>query len=209
MMRKMFEKIFKKESKKVSEKTWNDITLEQWYKINDILEVQDEWTIYNLIDYIYDVDSTELPLHEISKYSIDFLQTPIENVECNVKKLVFNDREYEGFFDLTRITAAQFVDYQNYMKEDKIKYEKLLSVFIIPKGKKYNSGYSLSLVQEDILKMPITLVHKISFFFQKQFQVCAKISLYSLRGEITNMNLGEKKDKMIEVLDKAILADLV
>lgn len=182
---------------------WNDITLKKWYQIREVLEVVDEWTVYNLMDIVYDIDSTNMPIADLSKYNLDFMNTPIKDVEITQDKFIFNDRVYEGHFDLVGVTAAQFVDYQNYIKQEPLRFENVLSCFLIPKGHKYNDGYDLDQVKQDLLEMPITFVMKISFFFQTQLQTFASLFLYFLKADLEKMNLPkEAKEKMLMAMDK-------
>ena len=110
-----------------------------------------------------------------------------------------NGTTYNSSFDLTRVSVAQFIDYQNYAKEKEIRYEKILSVFVIPKGHEYNDGYSLKEVQEDILNWQFAIVKKISFFFATQLTTFVTLFLYYSKEEMK----GEKK--IADLLDKTQL----
>jgi len=177
---------------------WSNITLKDFYEIQDIIAVQDDYTIYNLLDYLYDVDSINLPISEVRKYSLSFLNENIDNISIDT----FHDKKYDFDLNLTNISVAQFVDYQNYIKETPIRYEKILSCFVIPKGHEYNDGYDIKEVQEDILNWQFAIVKKIGFFFSKQFQIFVTIFLSYLKEEVK----GTPKEKeMKEVLDKTNL----
>ena len=63
--------------------TWDDITLEKFYKIQEFISAPDDWTTYNLVDLIYDVDCQNMPLSELGKFSLDFLTQPINKVKVN------------------------------------------------------------------------------------------------------------------------------
>ena len=134
-------------------KTWKDITLRQFNKIQDLLQEIDEYTTLNIIDVLYDVDSANMPAMDVmNKYahSLDFLMTTIPTNEKLKDVYTINQREYNSNINLTQMTTAQFVDYQNYAKENPVDISKCLSVFIIPKGHTYNDGYDLKQVQDDI-----------------------------------------------------------
>ena len=83
----------------------------------------------------------------------------------------------QGFLDLTKVTVAQFIDYQNYIKETPVKFEKVLSVFIIPEGHTYNDGYDLQQAQQDMLELPFVVVQKVAFFSQTVTNVCKSFPL--------------------------------
>ena len=88
---------------------WSNITLKEFYKIQEIIEVQDEWTMYNLLDYLYDIDSAEMPVSKVKQYSLGFLNENIDDIDISK----FNDPKYDTNLDLTKVTVAQFVDYNN------------------------------------------------------------------------------------------------
>ena len=127
--------------------TWNDINLKQFYDIREILSVEDDWTYLNLIDCIYGVNSQNLPINELKKFDISFIKDEIPDVKLK-KYYTLNGTKYNSNCDITRVSVAQFIDYQNYLKEDEVRLEKLLSVFFMPDGcKDYNTGYDIIKVQ--------------------------------------------------------------
>lgn len=52
--------------------------------------------------------------------------------------------------DLTKLTAAQYIDAQTYMAKGESAMAELLSVMLIPEGRKYNDGYDIVALQADI-----------------------------------------------------------
>lgn len=182
---------------------WNNITLQDWYKIQELISVQDEWTTYNILDYLYDIDSTNMPITELRNYSLEFLYdlTPLDNYKVDKEY----DKKYDCNLDLTKVSVAQFIDYSNYIKEDEMRYEKVLSVFIYPKGATYNDGsYSIEEVQNDILNWPFALVKKIGFFFGQQLTTFIETTLFFLQAEMKSMKT-EKTEKIAEIISKANL----
>lgn len=151
-------------------KDWKDISLKQFYQIQDLLEEPDEYTTFNLLDLIYDIDSASMTLQEIAKYgnALDFLNTEVPVV--NLKdKYEINGTTYNSNYNLSLVTAAQFVDYQNYIKDNK--WEDFLSVFFIPEAHTYNNGYDINKVKEDLLQLDFPTVNSIGFFFTLQCEV--------------------------------------
>ena len=91
-------------------------------------------------------------------------------------------RSRKYYFDclLGNVTTAQYVDFINYSKTSDI--VKMLSVFMIPEGHKYNDGYDMLEVFEDIQDMPIPILYSASFFFNRQFATFIKIfQRYSMK----------------------------
>lgn len=183
---------------------WKDITLSKYYKIVDIMAVQDDYTALNLIDLIYGINSGDINIWELGKYDITFLKEPIPTGDMP-KKLELNGHVYRFDGDLTRITAAQYVDFTNYTKTKDIKFEDVLSVFCIPEGMKYNDGYLISDVKKDILELDMVTIQTMAQFFFRQFELFSEIfRLYLLKFLSKEMKTaqGEKKEKLKEAITK-------
>lgn len=193
-------------------KTWKDITLRQFNKIQDLLQEIDEYTTLNIIDVIYDVDSADMPAMEVmNKYahSLDFLMTTIPTNEKLKETYTINQREYNSNINLTQMTTAQFVDYQNYSKENPVDISKCLSVFIIPKGHTYNDGYDLKQVQDDIKDLDMVTINTLAFFFKKSYILLLEITLLCLTQDTKKMNIPtQKKEEIMNQLKQIDLANL-
>ena len=193
-------------------KTWKDITLRQFNKIQDLLQEIDEYTTLNLIDVLYDVDSANMPAMEVmNKYahSLDFLTTTIPTNEKLKETYTINQREYNSNINLTQMTTAQFVDYQNYTKENPVDISKCLSVFVIPKGHTYNDGYDLKQVQDDIKDLDMVTINTLAFFFKKLYILLLETTLLCLTQDTKKMNIPtQKKEEILNQLKQIDLASL-
>ena len=193
-------------------KTWKDITLRQFNKIQDLLQEIDEYTTLNIIDVLYDVDSADMPAMEVmNKYahSLDFLMTTIPTNEKLKETYTINQREYNSNINLIQMTTAQFVDYQNYSKENPVDISKCLSVFIIPKGHTYNDGYDLKQVQEDIKDLDMVTINTLAFFFKKLYILLLETTLLCLTQDMEKMNIPtQKKEEILNQLKQIDLASL-
>lgn len=202
---------FKKNSNVVSKKSWNDITLGTYMKITEILQSEKDDTdkTFDLIDCIYKIDSKDLTIQELHNYSISFMNEDMKNVEIK-NEYVINGREYVLGSDLTIVSVAQFVDYNEYIKNG-AKFNEILSVFFIPKGKKYGEGYDIKHVQEDILDLPMPIVKTLAFFFEIQLVLFVNLFLQSLREDLTKMEVKdmEKKQELIKILEGLNFPNLV
>lgn len=189
---------------------WENITLKQFYEIQSILSVTDDWTALNLIDTIYKVDCQAMPIHELKKYDISFIKDEIPEVKLK-KYYTLNGTKYNSNCDITRVSVAQFIDYQNYLKEDEVRLEKLLSVFFMPDGcKDYNTGYDIIKVQEDLMDLPIPVAQSIGFFFGRQLRVFFRVFRYYLIKEVKTLKMEKnKKKELIQNIKKMDLWGLV
>lgn len=195
--------IFKRKSNINYKKTWDDISLKQFNQINDILQAYDKYTIFNLIDIIYGVDSTNLPLNEALQYNIDFLKSPI-NKPILKEHYIINGRKYSSNIKLTEVSAGQFLDFQNYSREKDPSFEKLLSVFFIPDGHVYNDGYNIQEVMDDLQDLPIPVVYEAAFFFKTQFQIFVNSFLRYFSKNLKKIPMKKDDRKIIMSLIKQV-----
>lgn len=187
---------------------WNNITLFQFTKIQEALAIEDETEkMISLVEIVLGEDVTKLPLAEFKEVvkQLDFMKEEIPE-SIPPKKLEVNGRKYFVDCLLGNITTAQYVDYTNHANTEDV--AKMLSVFIIPEGHKYNDGYDILQVISDINDLPITVVNSIAFFFGKQFRKFIEIfQSYSVRN-IKKTNLPKKeKNRLIDIVKKSM--DLV
>lgn len=180
-------------------KDWKDITLKQYYTIKELLEEPDDYTTYNIIDLLYSVDSVNLPLTELKKYNnaLEFLnkEVPVVNIKdkYNINGVVYNSN-----FNLTQVTAAQFIDYQNYIGTEH--FEDYLSVFFIPEGHQYNDGYDIEQVKKDLLELDFPTVKSVAFFFTIFLAKLQNSFLSYLKKDLRKMKMEKEKRKEIEEL---------
>lgn len=180
---------------------WNDIKYRTFLDIREATNIEDEnERVYAIMEAVFGEDVLDLPLKDFNEKckELQFLQKEIPN-DLHVKDIKVNGREY--YFDglLGKITTAQYIDFQNYQKNND--EQKSFSVFIIPKGHKYNDGYDMEQVFNDILDIPVPVLFSASFFFSRQFELFIRIfRRYSIKQM---KNLGLPKEAM-ENLEKVV-----
>ena len=177
---------------------WNDVKLYQFNKLQELLKIEnEEEKLVSICSLLMGEDILELPVSEFNKKikELDFLK---EEIPSNVppKKITVNGKKY--YFDclLGNVTTAQYVDFINYSKTSDI--VKMLSVFMIPEGHKYNDGgYEISYVINDIYELPITVVNDAAFFFAKQFSKFMEIfQSYSIKN-LKKLKLNKEVEKQL------------
>ena len=180
---------------------WTDIPYRTLLDIREAANIEDEnERVYAIMEAVFGEDVLDLPLKEFNEKckELQFLQKEIPN-DLHVKDIKVNGREY--YFDglLGKITTAQYIDFQNYQKNND--EQKSFSVFIIPKGHKYNDGYDMEQVFNDILDIPVPVLFSASFFFSRQFELFIRIfRRYSIKQM---KKLGLPKEAM-ENLEKVV-----
>ena len=152
------------------------------------------------VDMIYDLPLAEF--NEKIQKTAFLYEEPKPLQVSTVYKL--GDMELEACLNINDLTTAQFIDYQTYVK-DKNKMVELLSVFLVPKGHKYNKDYDVFEVQKIIRdNMPITQAMGLSDFFLLLYKSLLKASLISSTRKLKKMMRKEKDLEKKEMMRQAI-----
>lgn len=178
---------------------WSNITLEQYLEIQAIKEIDSMDVMVELIRILFKIEDPEsLPYTEFIKYSqeLSFMSKDIERVPLKDTYQI-NGRNYKLENNVMKLTTSQVIDYRNYSKEDN-HITKILSVFLIPEGHKYNDGYDIEQVINDLLDLDIQTVVSILDFFTICWKEFIKVSVAYLTNQLQTMNLPEEKKKEIQ-----------
>lgn len=205
--------IFKKKSNTdfvTIKSSWNDITVQDMMDITFVLEDEDteENKINGLIciltgkDFDYIADLPLFTYKELVK-RLQFLQTEPKPNKLK-KKYVINGTTYVQCADVTKVTTAQFIDYNNYINNKEKDISKLLSVMLIPKGHEYNKGYEIEDVQNDIKSMSYLDAMGISFFLQKQFVAYVMLMLDYSEELLKKSNPTKEQMQMFNQLKQVL-----
>lgn len=136
--------------------------------------------IVSIVNKMKIEDVLDLPLEKFKNLvgELNFLsELPVPTQPKD--KYVINGHKYRLCLKPKDITAAQWVDFQAIDKKD---YASLLSVFLIPEGKKYNDGYDIIDCISDFKSLPIPEVMSLVAFFFILYRAFTKALLaYSYR----------------------------
>ena len=183
------------------------ITIEKHKQIQRLLKennVEDMQAVQAELLAIYadtDVDTImSYPLTKyhklLEKFYADYF-TDFSKAEPAIKdKYTAGDMVLVPMLDFTQITVAQMMDFSVLSVDPVENIEKLLAIFLIPKGKKYNDGYDLMEVQKAILKMSFNELSPLLAFFLKWFQGCRNHIQISCLEEV------RKQTKLIQKIQK-------
>lgn len=169
-------------------------------QIVDVVKNKDMETIdknIKLISIVSDLSEDEIENLPIAEYNRLLSQCEWMNREPIGEyndHFILNGREYVVDNDLKRLTTAQYIDFQTFQKDIKKNIKYILAVFILPKGKKYNEGYDIDEVANDIWEyMPYIYVEGLLSFFLLAFQsLINSLLTYS----ILKMKKAMKREKM-------------
>lgn len=191
---------------------YNDLTVGKYQEIRVLLngEVVDEYsTNIQLVSILSDMTEDEVLSLELTQYKalnqkLSFLlQDPPKRMIANVYKI--GGYELETMLAIDKMSVAQYVDYQTFVKDtDKFLVE-MLSIFLIPKGHKYNEGYDIIEVQKAIRdNLSIVDAMSLSAFFLLWSQSLMKATLTSLTKKAKKMKKQMKNPMEIQKMEEAI-----
>lgn len=163
-----------------NEFSWDSISIAKYYDILDILndnESDDITKNVQLVSLILDKDEDEvwnmsLPDAGVLIGKLRFLNDFKLPEKPNLK-ISLPGYDLEVMKDVTKITVGQYLDFQSFTKQPlRDSFEKILSIFVIPKGKKYNDGYDIVDLQRTIREhLPFVVGQGLlSFFLAKQLE---------------------------------------
>ena len=185
------------------------LTIEKHKQIQKLLRdnnVEDMQAIQAELLAIYaDTDADVIMNYPLTKYHkllekfyADYF-TDFSKAEPAIKdKYTAGDMVLVPMLDFTQITVAQMMDFSVLSVDPVENIEKLLAIFLIPKGKKYNDGYDLMQVQKAILKMDFNEVSPLLAFFLRWFTGCRNHIQISCLEEV------RKQTKLIRKMEKRI-----
>lgn len=186
---------------------YNSLTIKKYLDIKEVLEmntdeVEQQAELIAILNDMDVEDVLELPLgtyHRLVQ-SLGFLTELPSPRQAPPTKYKIDGVEYDVMLNIQDMTVAQYIDYQTFLKEGDKYIVELLSVFIIPKGKKYNEGYDIIEVQKKI-RNTLSVVDAVtmSTFFLTLFQ--ALIS-NTVRYSIKKLKRMMRKEKNLEIREK-------
>lgn len=134
-------------------KSWNEVTISQYRQIVKIKENDDwVWNFLAILENTTYEDIVTRPLKEITEMSSEVLKWAKKPVKRHLVKTEYdiNGTKYVLRANPQEITVSQYIDFVNADKQIPDNLPMLLSVFLVPEGKKYNEGYSIEDVASDL-----------------------------------------------------------
>lgn len=186
--------------------SWNDVTLEQFEKLQQV-NIENPEAEHKVIailtnktvDEIYDLP---YQVYYDLLLKIDFLKTTPEKYNPT-PKITIDNTTFDVTLSPQTMTAGQFLDYKTLIGMDDIdkKLARLMMCFMIPEGHSYNDGYNTEEIIDIIYKnMSVVEVTAYSNFFMMLYQAYSKALVeFSIR-EL-------KKDKKMKKNTKKFLVE--
>lgn len=186
---------------------WNDISIKQYNDIKNLYldtELSDEDRLILQINIIFGVDVLKLKTSELHKYvnEMKFLATKPPKMKLK-KEYQLGNNVYTLKKDLKDLRVAQWIDWQNFLKDgggDTDNYANLLSIFFFPKDvEEYGEGYDIEQVRSDINNyLSIAEAMSISSFFLTYRKTSLLLSLLYTRKEVLKTPLTKEQRKKVK-----------
>lgn len=195
---------------------YNDMSISLWREIRETLEdmgeageLEVQVALISLLSGMEEDEIRNLPLKEYSDMAAKtrfLMQQP--NVKAvRPRNLTINGKKYDLVDDVKDLTTGQYIDYQTYMQdnEDFKNLAKVLSVFIVPKGKGYNEGYDV----EDVIReldehLSIQIALGVCFFFREKYRSWLNLMQASFKRKMMRMRRKERNPEAVEKMEEII-----
>ena len=195
---------------------WTDISINQYNNIKNLYldtELSDEDRLILQINILFGVDALKLKTSELHKYinEMKFLGEKVPKMKIK-KEYQLGNNVYTLKKELKDVTVAQWIDWQNFLKDDGSdtdNYANLLSIFFFPKGEtEYGDGYDIEQVRSDINNhLSIAEAMSISsFFLTYRKALSIRFLLYTRRETLKAPLTKEQKKKVKKEFRKLIIA---
>lgn len=158
----------------------------------------------------------------------EVLALPIMEYKSLAAKTKFLERDYDGKLqvaksyglagmqllpvkDFTKITTAQYVDFQTFSKEGDRYIVECLSTLLIPKGKKYNDGYEITdvhrAIRENLSVADVMSLY--AFFLTKWVKSIKDFRTFSVKEiqKIQNKTLQQRMMSRMQEIHSKINGD--
>ena len=194
--------------------SWNYIKGDTYFKILDILEDKNLTGLEESVELVSAI--TGIPTEEIYNMTLDesgklFCQLKFLNSfdlipNYNPKYIKLPSFKIKIMKDVTNMTVSQYIDYQQFvllpLREG---YDKLLSIFLIPEGCKYNVGYDIVELQKEIREgLSWREVQTLLNFFMKRYLESILHTLKSFNQAMLKEKNPERRIQMKVNRDKLI-----
>ena len=186
---------------------WTELSLKKYNEIKDLYldtDLSDEDRLILQINILFGVDALKLKTSELHKYinEMKFLGEKVPKMKIK-KEYQLGNSTYTLKKDLRDVTVAQWLDWQNFLKDgggDTDNYANLLSIFFFPKGEKeYGDGYDIEQVRQDINNhLSIAEAMSISSFFLLWRKISLRLFLLYTKKQILKAPLTKVEKKRVK-----------
>ena len=171
----------------------------------DLEEINKQVCIISLLTGMAEEDILNLPLDEYRELAMKtrYLSHPYDGEVLTAKNYIVGKWNLIPVEDYRKITTAQYIDFQTFAKDGEKNVVELLSVMLVPKGKKYNQDYDVIELQKDLREnLSVADALTLLAFFFVQYRQSIKDSLTYSREMAMKLRDPEKKRRTLRAIQK-------
>lgn len=183
-------------------KTVNDLTINEYNKYLELISEEsfDTFSLLELMGYVPD----KLKVSQLNVIISTITSTPLKTTKVK-RYYKVGKWTLRANLNLTKITAAQFIDLQNYLQDFKL--EQVLTVFLVPCKKTLwgykqlpyadRNHYLVEELQEDLLNhFSIAEANTLSSFFFSQSMALLKVMKEYGEKKLVKMKMKKFKKEL-------------
>ena len=187
--------------------SWDTLPIKVYKEICDVMKAEDLSDTERrmaICALLYDIDEDKLwnmdvPEAQMMLSTIDWVFTPREakDRKSSIRNYNLNGSDYKIEVDVNKMTVAQYVDFQT-ITASGINVDNLtraLSIFFVPKGKKYNDGYDIAEVINNLESLPYAVAEDVCFFFIRQSEISILATRFYLAWTLRKLRRKMKRAK--------------
>lgn len=186
---------------------WEEVSLKKYEELMQFIKENVKMTDLDRSIEIYAIlsDNKDEARDKLLNMPIDELGKELSKVQFIINKYkskipdteyTIDGNKYTVQLNLKSMTAAQYIDFQNFYKDYEKNFKYIFLCFLIPKGKKYGEDYDVMELADSLYdKIPITIVTDIMIFFCRLLRGLTIATLISSIRELKKM-LKKEKDPM-------------
>lgn len=150
-----------------------------------------------------DILNLSIPEYRTLATKSHFLSHPYNGEIQMAKKYTIGKWELIPVTDFQKITAAQYIDFQTFAKEGEKRIVEIISILLVPKGKKYNQDYDIVELQNDLRKaLSVADALTLFAFFFVQYKALIKDSLTYCREVAMEIADKDKRMKTLRMIQE-------
>lgn len=165
--------------------SFSKMSLRKYKELNQLIDenkdVKDEDFVPKLVAFLNDMYEDEVLDMKIDDFSKLVSKLTFINKEPNTKKhipntYVLNGKKYVLNKNINTITAGQFIDFQEFMKNN-LEYEYFISCLLLPEGKTYSETDIQQTIDDVLDYMDVETALSITNFYSALLKASLKRSL--------------------------------
>lgn len=171
----------------------------------DIDELHKQVGIISLLSGMAEEDIYALPIGDYKALASKtrYLSHPYDGEVLTAKVYSLDGWVLQPVQDFRKITTAQYIDFQTFVKGGESNIVEIISTMLVPKGKKYNQDYDVVELQKS-LREHLSVADALSLFafFFVQYNQLIKDSLTSCREEAMKIPDKEMRRKTLRKIQE-------